>query len=219
MRNSRSVFSDGSRKTPLPAFIVLIVQHLGKPVLPSIQDGVHDLIESDVLQHVLDNIINPVVAQFIANDIDLFQQTLEDSTLFRIAGHHIENQHVLFLAVPVNPSHALFESVGVPGDVPVDKQATELEVDTLSGSIGSDENLRVGPGEIPLRLATFIHPFTTMDGRYLLATTTGQPFLKIMEGIAVFGKNHKFFTVFEDAVRTEQFLQHLELLFLLLTVI
>ena len=43
------------------------------------------------------------------------------------------------LAVPVDTAHPLLEAGRVPREVVVDHEPAELEVDTLSGSVRSDE--------------------------------------------------------------------------------
>ncbi len=49
----------------------------------------------------------------------------------------------MLLAVAVDASHALFEAHWVPGDVIVDHEPAELEVDSLAGGLGGDEDLSI----------------------------------------------------------------------------
>ena len=48
----------------------------------------------------------------------------------------------MLLAVAVNPAHALFETGRIPGDVVIDHDPAELEVDTLGSGIGTDHQPR-----------------------------------------------------------------------------
>jgi hypothetical protein len=58
-----------------------------------------------------------------------------------LVGDEVEDQAVLFLAVAMDAAHALFQAHRVPGDVVVDHQPAELEVDTLAGGLGGDQHL------------------------------------------------------------------------------
>ena len=60
----------------------------------------------------------------------------------------VEDQAVGLLAVTVDAPHALFQPVGVPGDVVVEEDVAALEVDSLAGSLGGDQNLDVPVPEL-----------------------------------------------------------------------
>ena len=47
----------------------------------------------------------------------------------------------MFLAVAMDAADALFEADGVPGDVEVDHQPAELQVDPFAGGLRGDQNL------------------------------------------------------------------------------
>ena len=47
----------------------------------------------------------------------------------------------VLLADPVDTANPLLDLHGVPGEIVVDQQAAELEVQTLRGSVGADEEL------------------------------------------------------------------------------
>ena len=62
----------------------------------------------------------------------------------RVAGgDEVEDQAVLLLAVAVDAAHALLQPHRVPGDVVVDHQPAELEVDALARRLGGDQHLAV----------------------------------------------------------------------------
>ena len=58
-----------------------------------------------------------------------------------VGGDEVEDQAVLLLAVAVNAPHALLETVGVPGDVIVEEDVADLQVDPLAGGLGRREDL------------------------------------------------------------------------------
>ena len=62
----------------------------------------------------------------------------------------------------MDAAHALFQAGGVPGDVVVDHQPAELEIDALAGGVGGDET--AGPA-FGFRLAEEFHlPLTLLVG-------------------------------------------------------
>ena len=49
----------------------------------------------------------------------------------------------MLLAVAVDAAHALLQPYRVPGDIVVDHEPAELEVNSLAGGLGGDENLSI----------------------------------------------------------------------------
>ena len=92
-------------------------------------------------QHLAHNIEHRVVVQRIANLLQLFQEALEHLALDGIRRDEIEYQAVLVLAVAVNAPHPLFETVGVSGNVVVEEDVANLQVDSLAGGLGGHQHL------------------------------------------------------------------------------
>ena len=92
-------------------------------------------------QHLADHVEDGVVVQRVADLLQLLEQPLEDAALDGVGGDEVEDQAVLALAVAVDAAHPLLEAVGVPGDVVVEQDVAELEVDALARGLGGDEDL------------------------------------------------------------------------------
>ena len=72
------------------------------------------------------------------NRLELVQQHPQHPALAGAARDEIEDPHFGPLAVAVNPAHPLLQPRRVPGDVVVDHQPAELQVDALAGRVGGD---------------------------------------------------------------------------------
>ena len=94
----------------------------------------------------------------------------------------------------MDTSHTLFQSVWIPWNVPVDKQATELEIDTLASRICTDENLHIGRHKAALSLTSFIYGHTTMNGCDRIAIVA-QSLLQIEQGILMLGEDDQFLPI------------------------
>ncbi len=55
----------------------------------------------------------------------------------------VDHHHVELLAVAVAAADALLDALGVPGQVVVDHQIAELQVDALGGGLGGDHDGRL----------------------------------------------------------------------------
>ena len=75
--------------------------------------------------------------------LDALEQLLQHAALARVRADEVEDQAVLLLAVAVDAPHALLQAHRVPGDVVVDHEPAELEVDALAGRLGRDQHLAV----------------------------------------------------------------------------
>ena len=75
--------------------------------------------------------------------LDALEQLLEDAALAGRRRDEVEDQAVLLLAVAVDAAHALFQPHRVPGDVVVDHQPAELEVDALARRLGGHQHLAI----------------------------------------------------------------------------
>ena len=75
-----------------------------------------------------------VTAQRLADLVEFVKEPLQDTPLTGVRSHQVENVHLFGLTVTVDTAHALFQAVGVPGQVVVDHQVAELEVDAFACS-------------------------------------------------------------------------------------
>ena len=72
---------------------------------------------------------------------ELLEQALEDGPLDSVRRDEIEDIVFGLLADPVDAPHALLKPVGVPGQVVVDHQVAELEIDAFARGLGRDADL------------------------------------------------------------------------------
>ncbi len=92
-------------------------------------------------QNFADHVEHSVVIEGVPDFLELLQQPLQHAAFDGVRGDEVEDQAVLALAVPVDAPHALFESVGVPGDVIVEKDVANLEVDAFTCGLGGHQDL------------------------------------------------------------------------------
>ena len=95
--------------------------------------------------------------------------------------------HLPLLAVAVDAAHALLEAVGVPGDVIVDHEGAELEVDALPARLGGDHHLRL-LAELVLGSDALVEVLATMQGDHRQAPTP-QPLGQVIEGLPRLGED------------------------------
>ena len=62
------------------------------------------------------------------------EQLLEDPAFTGVRRDEIEDEAVLFLTVSVDAAHALLKTHRVPGNVVIDHQPAELEVDAFTAA-------------------------------------------------------------------------------------
>ncbi len=126
-------------------------------------------------------------------DADLFQlaeEAVEDDPLDGICRDKIEDVDIRTLSDAVDAPHALFEPVGVPGNVVVDHQVTELEVDALACCLGGDADLR--------RFVKALSRFAPEHGVHAAMNLAGcvAPFLQVAaqvcQCVTMFGKDQEF---------------------------
>ena len=165
----------------------------------------------------MNHVIHAVVTKAFANDIHLFQQLGKDFAFPGVAGNHIEDHHVALLAVAVDTSHTLLQSVGVPGNVPVDEQATELEVDAFTCCVRGNQNLGLIPHKGILGLTALIHILSAMDCRHFVATVA-EALCQVDERVFVLSEDDQLLAV-DDTFGVEELFELLEfLLFLVLDI-
>ena len=106
--------------------------------------GVH--VAEHLLKHVrredLANDVEDVIgAELVADRVEAFLERREDAPLAGVGGDEVEDQAVVLLAVAVDSANPLLEADGAPGDVVIDHQPAELEVDPLASGLGGDKHL------------------------------------------------------------------------------
>src|SRR5271166_2538565 len=75
--------------------------------------------------------------------IQLLTQDLKSKPMgLVIPCDEVDHGDIALLAIPVASSNALFDALGVPGEIVVDYRFTELQVQALCAGFGADENLR-----------------------------------------------------------------------------
>jgi hypothetical protein len=55
----------------------------------------------------------------------------------------IYDHYVMFLAVPVAPSYSLLDPLGIPGQIVIHYEGTELEVDSFRPCLRCNQNFRL----------------------------------------------------------------------------
>ena len=146
-------------------------------------------------QHLADD-VEYTVTQCFAHPVQLAQQALEDASFddrFAILGgsrDEVERVHVARLSDSVNSPQSLFETGGVPGQVVVDHEVAELEVDAFSCRLGRHAYLPAG-AELLLRLLSIarVHPAVDFAG----GIAPGFEMLtQVVQRIAVLGEHEQF---------------------------
>src|SRR5688572_10841203 len=110
----------------------------------------------------------------------------------------------------MDPTHSLFKPVWIPRYIPVDKEATELQVYTFASSICRYEYLSFRFEKIPLRFSSFINTLRAMYGRYLV-TCIFKLVFQIKQGVFVLSENDQFFPG-NNPLRVEELTQLSEFL-------
>ncbi len=119
-------------------------------------------------EHLVDDVEDAVGAQRLAHPVELLEESLQDLALARVARNHVPDEDLVLLPVAVDAAHALLKPVGVPGDVVVDHQRAELQVDALARRLGGDHDLGY-IAEGVLGLDAGVHHHRAVNGHDLVA--------------------------------------------------
>jgi hypothetical protein len=92
--------------------------------------------ELDLAQHVED-----LAAECLAGFFELFEQAPVDVALARLVGDEVPQVADLRLTDAVDAAEALFEPIGIPGQVVVHHQVGALEVDALARCVRCDQHV------------------------------------------------------------------------------
>ncbi len=147
----REPLQGGLGDLPEPGRVGFLDDPVGDRVLvgPPCIEVPEELFQEVGGKNLADHVEDLVGAELVTNLPQPLQQLLEHAAFAGVAGHEIEDDAVVLLAVPVDTPDPLFEPDGVPRDVVVDHLGAELEVDPFAGGLGGDEHLG-GLAEIPL---------------------------------------------------------------------
>ena len=107
--------------------------------------------------------------QGVPDFIESIHQPLQHPALHRVPGKEVEDQAIMLLPIAVDAAHALFQAVGVPGNVVVKEDITAVQVDAFPGGLGGGQYLGLQVPKLALSMesgAGFVPPsrfHTTMD--------------------------------------------------------
>ena len=90
-------------------------------------------LELELAKHV-----EHLAAERLAGLLDLVQEGAVDVALAGLLGDQVPEVADLGLADAMDAAEALFQAVGVPGQVVVDHEVGALEVDALAGGVGGE---------------------------------------------------------------------------------
>ncbi len=158
----------------------------------------------DIAQHVED-LAGLRGVQVFFNLGDPFKQLLHHPSLAGLGRDKIEDETILFLAIPVDAAHTLLQAHRIPGDVEVNHQPTELQVNALAGRFGGYHHLAILP-KLPLGIdaaarcvaVADLHPAVDLGHLQAPLAQLAQrtaPFAvagQIIEGIFMLRENQEF---------------------------
>ena len=145
-------------------------------------------LELELAEHV-----EHLAAEGLAGFLDLVQEGAVDVALAGLLGDQVPEVADLGLADAVDAAEALFQAVGVPGQVVVDHEVGALEVDALAGGVGGEQDL---DGDVVeealLGLAAVLATQATVDdgdGVAAAEQLVGDVVVEVVQGVAVLGED------------------------------
>ena len=183
--------------------------HLGAV---AVADGLHEqLLEAHAFEHIAED-IEDATLQGVALDLQLLQQSVVNVAFAGLLGDEVPEVADLGLADAVNTAEALFEAVGVPGQVVVDHEVGALKVHAFAGGVGGDQHADVGVGaKQGLRLAALVAVRAAVDGDDGLVRSqhAGDLCLQVVQRVAVLGEDNDLPLPAEGVVHLGVVLQQL----------
>src|SRR5208283_1147998 len=173
-----------------------------------------ELFQQVAREDLADHIEDLVGSQLIADLAEPLKQLGQDTPLVGVHGDEIEDEAVVLLAVAMNASHALFQPHGAPGDIEVDHEPAELQVNPFSGGLGRGQHLGLlleitlgmdpRAGRVPvtdLHAAVYLRdrepPLAKLAQRTVVLAVAHQ----VVERVLVLGKDQQLHApIFEDPV-------------------
>ncbi len=190
---------------------VIVSEPLGVHLL---DDAALDALLREVVDvHVADHLLKLIRREHVTQDIeylacavgvqvvfdllDAVEELLYHPAFSRVGCHEVEDEAVLLLAVAMDTAHSLLQTDGVPGDVVVDHQPAELEVDALAGCLGGHHHLgAVSVTEDPLGMearawgiaVTDLHAAVDLGDAQ---APLGEPIYQVVKGVLVLGEDQE----------------------------
>ena len=168
-------------------------------------------------QDLADDVEYGVVVQRVADLLQLLEQPLQNAAFDGVGRDEIEDQAVLALAVAVDAAHPLLQAVRVPGDVVVEEDVADLEVDALARGLGGDQDLDLAFAELLLgvkaraRLVARARLHAAVDAADAEAPGL-QPIHEVVQRVLELGEEEQALVrVVEEAFLLEQLLELREL--------
>ena len=136
--------------------------------------------------------VEDLAAQGLARLFQFFQQLAINVAFAGLLRHQVPEVADLVLADAVDAAEALFQPVGVPGQVVVDHEVGALEVDALPRRIGGQQHLDLRIVlEGPLNPEALLAADAAVDDDHGVAPAQkpGDAALQIIEGVAMLGED------------------------------
>ena len=152
------------------------------------------ILEADAIKHFTKN-VKYLALECFTDHLKLFKQAEIDITFTSLLGDKVPEMTDLLLANTMNTPEALFEAVGVPGQVVVHHQIGILKVDAFTSRIGCNKDTDIG-----VRAKEFLcfPAVVTVNGTMndndsiMTAKHTGNFFMQVVQRIAVLTENDNF---------------------------
>src|SRR5690606_21750686 len=87
--------------------------------------------------HHVGGFIDP---ELLGNDLQLLLQNFADTVFHGVFQHEVDGTHHMGLANAVDAAYSLLQAHRIPGHIEVDDHMAELEVETLTTSVGGDQH-------------------------------------------------------------------------------
>ena len=188
------LIGDGGELVGVPLVVDPLAQMASGGVAVVVVEGVaEEVAQGDLLEGAPED-VEDLAAQRGAGLVKLFEESFVDRAFAGLAGDEVPEMADLALAEAVDASEALFNAVGVPGQVVVDHEVGALEVDAFAGGVGGDEDVDVGVVEEAALLAL---PFgaaeLSVDGGDAVAAAEfdGDAVDEVGERVEVFGEDEQ----------------------------
>ena len=149
--------------------------------------------------------------------LEPFEKLMQDAPFAGVRRDEVEDQAVLLLEVAVDAAHALLQAHRIPGNVVVDHEPAELEVDAFARRLGCRHDLAAFT-ELALRIDPAAGRVAVADLHAAVNLGYGQmPFVphfldEVIERVLMLREDQELhLRIFEDALLREYFTQFPEL--------
>ena len=187
---------------------------LGQIVGVHVADHPLQLVRGEDVAQDVENLARVVRVEIFFDRLEPLEELLQHAAFAGVGGDEVANEAVFLLAVAVDAAHPLFEPDGVPGDVVVDHEPAELEVDAFARRLGGHQDLglvaellfRIDAGAGCVAVADLHAAVDLRDGKPPLAELAQRTaFLavggEVVQRLLVLGEDQELhLRVLEDAV-------------------